>query len=67
MEENKTRINKFLAYKGVASRRQVDLWIEEGRISVNGSLATFGQKVSEEDDIVVNGKNVSQKKEKKVY
>ena len=32
MEENKIRINKFLASKGVASRRQVDLWIEEGRI-----------------------------------
>lgn len=67
MEENKTRINKFLASKGVASRRQVDLWIEEGRISVNGSLATSGQKVSEEDDIVVNGKSISQKKQKKVY
>src|SRR3712207_4481693 len=67
MEENKIRINKFLASKGLASRRQVDLWIEEGKILVNGSLATSGQKVSEEDEIIVNGKSFSGKKETKVY
>ena len=67
MEENKIRINKFLASKGLASRRQVDLWIEEGKILVNGKIATSGQKVSEEDKIVVNGKVISQEPEKKVY
>lgn len=67
MEENKIRINKFLASKGVASRRQIDLWIEEGKILVNGILATSGQKVSAEDKILVNGKMISEKEEKKVY
>ena len=67
MEENKIRINKFLASKGVASRRQIDLWIEEGKILVNGILATTGQKVSAEDKILVNGKMISEKEEKKVY
>lgn len=36
----KYRINKFLALAGVASRRQAERLIEEGRVSVNGSIVT---------------------------
>lgn len=67
MEETKVRINKFLASQGLASRRQIDAWVEEGRIVVNGLPATSGQKVDEEDCIEIDGKRVSEKKEKKVY
>ena len=52
------RLNKYLAECGVASRRDADRLIEEGRISVNGKPAVSGQKVTAEDCILVNGKPV---------
>lgn len=39
------RIQKLLANQGIASRRQIEQWIREGRISVNGQLASLGLKV----------------------
>lgn len=53
---NGERLNKFLANKGIASRRKVDDMISDGRILVNGELATPGQKVTENDRIQVDGK-----------
>lgn len=54
------RINKFLAEKGVASRRRIDKLIEEGRIKVNGKVATLGEDVTEKDEIFVDENLVSQ-------
>ena len=34
------RINKFLAETGIVSRRGADKWVEEGRVTINGELAT---------------------------
>lgn len=65
MEE--MRINKYLASLGVASRREIDRYIEEGRISVNGKVITQGVKVTDKDKILLNGKPVKQEKTKKVY
>ncbi len=36
----KYRINKFLATAGIASRRQAERLIEEGRVSINGNIVT---------------------------
>ncbi len=36
------RIQKFLAHQGVASRRQVDQMLQDGRITVNGKPAKPG-------------------------
>ena len=55
------RINKFLAEKGVASRRRIDQLIAEGRIKVNGKVATLGEDVTEKDEIFVDEKLVLQK------
>jgi 23S rRNA pseudouridine2605 synthase len=52
------RIQKVLATAGVASRRHIEQWIEEGRIKVNGQPATPGQKVELTDRISVDGKSV---------
>lgn len=53
------RIQKALATAGVASRREIERWIEESRISVNGRPATVGQKVSDTDKVRVDGKLVA--------
>ncbi len=52
------RINKFLAAAGVASRRECDKMIAEGRVTVNGKTALVGLEVSESDEILFDGKRV---------
>lgn len=61
------RINKFLSTLGVASRRAIDKYIEEGKIFVNGQKATTGMDVDEKDIIEVNGKKIENFSEEKVY
>lgn len=61
------RINKFLADLGIASRRKVDELITEGRIKVNGELASFGLDVNENDKILIDDKDIYIKETKKVY
>ena len=45
------RLNKYLADRKLASRREADVLIAEGMVLVNGKKAVIGQKVTE-DDIV---------------
>ncbi len=62
------RINKYLSRLGVASRREIDRLVENKKIEVNGRLAISGIKVSDEDEIKVNGKLVDgNSKEEFVY
>lgn len=51
-----TRLNKYLADRGVCSRRQADALIESGAVLVNGVKATLGVQVGEGDEVSVNGK-----------
>lgn len=53
------RIQKVLSQAGYGSRREIERWIEEGRISVNGQPATLGQSVSLSDRITLNKRPVS--------
>jgi 23S rRNA pseudouridine2605 synthase len=56
------RINKYLASSGVASRRECDRLISEGKVKVNGNVATLGLDVGEGDEVTVNGNIVVIKK-----
>jgi 23S rRNA pseudouridine2604 synthase len=47
------RLNKRMAELGLASRREADEWIERGWVSVNGQVASMGQKVLPIDRIEV--------------
>lgn len=67
MEENKTRINKFLSETGYCSRREADRLLEEGRITINGKVPELGTKVSVEDEIRVDGKLIREKTSKAIY
>ncbi|MDX1345974.1 MAG: S4 domain-containing protein, partial [Sedimenticolaceae bacterium] len=40
------RLQKVLANAGFGSRRQIEQWIREGRIRINGRLAQLGDQVS---------------------
>jgi len=62
-QENPTlerpKLQKFLADAGLCSRRMGENWIEEGRVTINGSIARLGERVSPmEDTIKLNGKVV---------
>ncbi len=47
------RLQKFMAEAGVASRRQCEKFIQEGRVLLNGEQALIGSLVNPEKDIVV--------------
>ena len=53
------KLQKVLANAGVGSRREMEKWIEAGRISVNGKLATLGDRVEPADKIRVDGNPLS--------
>ncbi|MDU8360880.1 23S rRNA pseudouridine(2605) synthase RluB [Pseudomonas syringae group sp. J309-1] len=50
------KLQKVLARIGVGSRRDVEAWISQGRIKVNGKDATLGQRVDLHDAITVDGR-----------
>ena len=56
------RLNKFLAACGIASRRDCDKLIAEGRVCVNGKAAVLGVDVSDGDCVTVDGRQVTLKK-----
>ncbi len=56
------RINKYLATCGIASRRECDRLIGEGKVTVNGKRAEIGLEVNDDDEIFVNGNRVAVKK-----
>jgi len=53
------KLQKVLARAGIASRRTIEKWIEQGRITVNQNVAQLGQRVMSSDQISVDGKPVS--------
>ena len=53
------RVQKFLSACGVASRRQAEQMILEGRVRINGNPASLGDKIVEGEDVVeVDGKRL---------
>lgn len=63
----KIRINKYLSEVGFCSRREADRLLEEGRITINGRVPELGTKVSDEDEIFVDGKTIKKVEEEFVY
>ncbi len=57
------RINKYLSEAGYCSRREADRLVEAGKVYINGELATMGVKVTDEDEILVNGELVKAKRD----
>ena len=51
------RLNKYISNSGFCSRREADVLIAEGKIKINNKVVTtLGTKVSEQDEVVFNGK-----------
>ena len=50
------KLQKVLARLGLASRREIETWIAEGRVKVNGAAAILGQRVDANDAIALDGR-----------
>lgn len=62
-----TRINKYLSEVGYCSRRAADKLIDQGRVTINGSVPEMGTKIVPGDEVRVDGELISEPKEKPVY
>ncbi|MCF7529467.1 pseudouridine synthase [Neisseria lisongii] len=49
------RLQKVLAASGVGSRREMEEWITNGWVTVNGRVAQLGEKVTPDDHVTVKG------------
>lgn len=56
MGDQSISLNKFISQTGVSSRREADNWIESGRVTLNGQVATKGNRVSPGDEVLLDGK-----------
>ena len=70
VQENKKssliRLNKFISNSGVCSRREADLFISIGNVTVNGEVVTeMGYKVKPNDDVRFDGARINP--EQKAY
>lgn len=64
MADSKVRLQKFLAESGVASRRKSEELIADGKVKVNGKVASIGDKVDpKRDTVTVSGKKIVKRKE----
>lgn len=62
------RINKYIAHRGIASRRKADELVSSGAVKINGKVVDEPGYLVKEDDVVeVNGTVISGDEERKVY
>lgn len=59
IDAHSEKLQKVLARAGIGSRRDMERTIAEGRVKVNGAVASLGDRVSAEDHIVVDDKPLS--------
>lgn len=53
------KLQKVLARAGFGSRREMEAWINAGRVTVNGKPASLGDRVTPDDKVLVDGKKLS--------
>jgi 23S rRNA pseudouridine2605 synthase len=62
------RIAKVMARAGLCSRRDAELWIEQGRVAVNGAvLSSAAKNVTDADKVTVDGKPLSTRERTRLF
>lgn len=57
------RLNKYIANAGICSRRDADMYIAAGNVTVNGkSVTEMGYRVKLEDDVRFDGRRINPEK-----
>jgi 23S rRNA pseudouridine2605 synthase len=52
------RVQKLLSAAGIGSRREVERWIRESRLKINGEVPALGAKLTARDRITLDGRPV---------
>ena len=65
MPEKGEKLQKVLARAGLGSRREMERWIEAGRVQIDGRAATLGDRVSGDAAISVDGRVITTGEAKK--
>ncbi len=55
------QLNKYISSSGFCSRRQAELYIEEGRVTINDEIAELTQRVQAGDEVAVDGEIIKLK------
>ena len=55
-------LNKYISETGFCSRREADKYIEQCRVTINGVEATKGNRVGENDVVLVDGEPIKKRK-----
>ena len=58
------RVQKVLSRLGFGSRREIERWIEQGRVQINGEPCTLGDRVKPGDWVHVNGRRIIVREDK---
>ncbi len=58
VNEGPERIQKLLARAGIGSRREIESWMEAGRLTVNGEVVAPGQKATVNDRFELDEKRL---------
>ena len=57
------KLQKAVADLGIASRREVERWISQGRVSVDGEVASIGARVTPKQTIRIDGREIARRTE----
>ena len=57
------RLNKYISDAGVCSRREADRLITEGRVQIDGKMATLGSRIASGMQVCVDGKEIAPEEE----
>ncbi len=52
------RVQKYLANHGIASRREIERWIQAGEILIDGEVCVLGQRINGDEEIVIRNELV---------
>jgi 23S rRNA pseudouridine2605 synthase len=59
------RLQKWLAEAGHGSRREAETWITAGRLTINGVVATLGNRVARGDTVCLDGQAVVNRRQER--
>jgi pseudouridine synthase len=63
-DSQKSRLQKAIAESGYCSRRRAEELIQEGIVTVNDEVANIGQTVTDDDEILIDGKPLKSQSQK---